>query len=206
VAITFPLTLLSSPGFTDAVFSAQSVVAATISPFTFDQQLQKHPGQRWGIQASLPPMQRADAENWISFLLKLNGIEGTFLIGDPGGRIPRGIATGTPLVNGASQTGNSINTDGWTASQTGILKAGDYVQFGTGDTARLHKVLNDADSDVAGNATFDIWPSLRESPVDNSSIIIQNTVGMFRMSSNNMSWSIDTALIYGLSFEAVEVL
>jgi hypothetical protein len=86
VAITFPLSLPANPGFTDAVFSAQSVVAATISPFTLAQQVQKHPGQRWSIQASLPPMQRADAENWISFLLKLNGIEGTFLIGDPSGK------------------------------------------------------------------------------------------------------------------------
>ncbi len=204
--ITFPLSLPTSPGFTDAVFTAQSVVAATTSPFTFDQQVQKHPGQRWSIQASLPTMQRINAEEWISFLLKLNGIEGTFLIGDPSGKAPQGVGTGSPLVKGASQSGNSLITDGWTVSQTGILKAGDYFQLGSGATARLHKVLNDANSDGSGNATFDIWPSLRESPVDDSTIIVNNTIGVFRMSSNNMSWSIDTAVLYGLSIDAVEVL
>jgi hypothetical protein len=46
-----------------------------------------------------------------------------------------GVATGTPLVNGAGQTSNyadvkstmtqTLNTDGWTNSTTGILKKGD---------------------------------------------------------------------------------
>lgn len=53
-----------------------------------------------------------------------------------------GVATGTPLVNGANQglinTGTADNpwaatttiaTDGWTVSTTGILKAGDVVTF-----------------------------------------------------------------------------
>lgn len=36
-----------------------------------------------------------------------------------------GVATGTPLVNGAGQTGATLVTKGWTNSVTGILKAGD---------------------------------------------------------------------------------
>lgn len=36
-----------------------------------------------------------------------------------------GVATGTPLVNGATQTGSTLATDGWTNSTTGILKKGD---------------------------------------------------------------------------------
>ena len=48
-----------------------------------------------------------------------------------------GVATGTPLVNGASQNvtyaaskntwTQTLNTDGWTNSTTGILKAGDVI-------------------------------------------------------------------------------
>jgi hypothetical protein len=37
----------------------------------------------------------------------------------------KGVATGTPLTNGTNQTGNSLVTDGWTNSTTGILKLGD---------------------------------------------------------------------------------
>lgn len=36
-----------------------------------------------------------------------------------------GVATGTPLVNGANQTGATLACDGWTNSTAGILNAGD---------------------------------------------------------------------------------
>lgn len=39
-----------------------------------------------------------------------------------------GLLGGTPRINGANQTGTSINTDGWTAS-TQVLNEGDVVQF-----------------------------------------------------------------------------
>ena len=39
-----------------------------------------------------------------------------------------GLLGGTPRINGANQTGTSINTDGWTASIQ-VLNEGDVVQF-----------------------------------------------------------------------------
>lgn len=38
-----------------------------------------------------------------------------------------GVATGTPLVNGANQTGASLACDGWTNSTAGILNLGDVI-------------------------------------------------------------------------------
>lgn len=206
MAITYPLSLPTSPGFVSASFGGQSSVSSTESPFTFDTQAQKNQGQRWGIDVTLPPMVRADAEEWIAFLMKLNGREGTFLIGDPAGKTARGVATGTPLVKGAAQTGNSLITDGWTINQTGIMKAGDYLQSGTGATSKLHKVLNDADSDGIGDATFDIWPEITTALADNAPLVVSNTVGLFRLTTNEMRWSIDTVKTYGLAFQATEVI
>lgn len=154
-------------------------------------------------EVTLPVMERADAEEWISFLLKLNGQQGTFLLGDSAAKTARGIATGTPLVNGASQTGQSLVTDGWTAGVTGILKAGDYIQLGQ----RLYKVLNDANSDGSGNATLDIWPRLRESPANNSSIIVSDCLGLFRLSGNSYQiHSADVAKLFSLAFSAEEAI
>ena len=75
----------------------------------------------------------------------------------------------TPLVNGASQTGSSIATDGW-GSGTCSLKEGDIVQFGgvyqvnpisKVSTGRLMKFVLTADvSDTAGAATLSIAPSI----------------------------------------------
>ena len=143
MAISYPLSLPSTPGIKRVTLRSLTSVAILRNPFTFQQQVQEFAGQIWGADVTLPIMERADAENWNSFLLKLNGPAGTFLLGDPAAKSPRGVATGSPKVNGASQTGKSLNTKGWTVSVTGILKAGDYVQIGQ----RLYKNLNDVNSD-----------------------------------------------------------
>ena len=122
MAITYPLSLPTNVSFSQARMIARSVVGVSRSPFTGEEQVQKHQGQWFEFDGKLPPMTRANAEEGISFLLKLNGRQYTFLLGDPSAKTARGIATGTPLINGASQTGNSLITDGWTASQTGILR------------------------------------------------------------------------------------
>ena len=87
-----------------------------------------------------------------------------------------------------------------------MFKAGDYIQLGTGASAHLHKVLEDVNSDGSGNATLTIWPALRESPANNDAITVSNTVGLFRMTSNSMNWSVETMQLYGMSFSAVEAL
>lgn len=93
-----------------------------------------------------------------------------------------GVATGTPLVNGASQgvtwaaskdTGTqSLITNGWTNSTTGILKAGDVITIGgvyavnpvtkaTLSFLRQFVVTADADSGAStGPATLTISPPI----------------------------------------------
>lgn len=127
--IIYPLTLPTSPNPERIVLKARSVVAMARSPFTGQQQTQEHQGSWWEAEISLPPMERDEAEAWISFLLQLRGMNGTFLLPLYAAKTPRGVATGLgPRVKGAGQTGFVLNTRGWTASQSGILKAGDYLQ------------------------------------------------------------------------------
>ena len=203
--ITYPLSLPTTAGIAKVRLTANDIVGISQSPFTASQQVYKYPGQFWEADVTLPAMKRADAEYWVTFLMKLNGPFGTFLLGDPLGATARGVATGTPLVNGGSQVGNELLTDGWTVSQTGILKAGDYIQLGSGATAQLYKVLDDANSDGSGNATFTIWPSLRSSPSDNAAITVSAPKGNFRLTTP-AAWDIDEASIYGMTFGAREAL
>lgn len=185
---------------------ANDVVGAVQSPFTAKQQIYRYTGQFWEADITLPPMKRPDAEYWISFLLKLNGPYGTFLLGDPNGATPRGVATGTPRVNGAGQSGGDLITDGWTPDTTGILKAGDYIQIGVDSQADLYKVLDDVDSDASGNATLTVWPDLRTSYANDTIIYTQNTKGLFRLTSSQAGWDINEASIYGLTFGAREAI
>src|SRR5581483_9964639 len=140
MAITFPLSLPASPDLKSVALTASNIVGVSSSPFTGQTQVQEWPGEFWSLQAQLPPMKRASAEVWVSFLIALRGYSGTFLIGDPAARVPQGIATGTPKVNGANAANSKLLvTKGWTPSIAGILKAGDYLQIGTGVTQRLYK-------------------------------------------------------------------
>lgn len=120
-----------------------------------------------------------------------------------------GIRSGTPLVNGASQSvtyatakntnSQTLVTDGWTADQTGILKAGDVITIagvfamnpvpGEGTTGKLQMpylqqftVLADANSGAtSGPATLTISPAIIVSgpyqtvsaaPADNAAITV----------------------------------
>lgn len=205
-AITYPLTPPASPGFSSAEWILRSVVSESVSPFTLQTQQQEHAGQVMEVSLQLPPMTRAQAEYWISFLAKLHGKVGTFLLTPPGAGTPRGTPAGTPLVSGPSQTGDQLVVDGWTPSAPGVLLAGDWIQVGTGATARLHKVLDDANASAGGVTTLRIWPSLRESPGNNSAVVTSNPVGAFRLASNDCQWSVAIARIYGLAFAAREAI
>lgn len=203
MALVYPLTMPSDPAPKRVSFSIVTAIGVTQSPFTLAQQLQEWSGQSWVADVTLPVMDRAEAEPWIAFLLALNGKQGTFLLGDPKGGTPRGTATGTPLLNGAHAAGaSSLVTDGWTASVTGILKLGDYLQIGT----RMHKVVGaDVTSDGSGNATIEIWPRLRESATDNTPLLTGSVKGVFRLRDNSLPlFDLSETGIYELSFGAIE--
>lgn len=205
MAVSFPLTFPMTIGIERMTWVAQSLVSVHQSPFTGAQEVQAHQGNWWEAIVTISTLDSVtESDDWISFLVSLNGREGTFLFGDPVKISPRGTALGTPLVKGASQIGGELITDGWNINQTNTLLAGDYIQLGAASSSRLHMVKQNASSDGSGNITIDIFPSLRESPVDNSVIVINNTKGLFRLSSDSSSWEITSPTLYGVSFAIIE--
>lgn len=194
MAISYPLALPTSIGIAEITLSANNAVAISQSPFTFQQQIVRHAGQRWTASVSIPQVRRDLAEPWNAFLLALNGPVGTFLLGDPNAKAPMGTATSATLTGTAGSSSPTI-------TMTGTLLAGDYIQLGSGATATLHKVLVDR----SGSGTVEIWPKLR-STVTGATVTLSNTVGRFRLSGNQQSFSIDSASIYGISFDCVEAL
>ena len=194
MAISYPLALPTSIGIAEITLSADNAVAISQSPFTFQQQVIRHPGQRWSASVSIPPVRRDLAEPWVAFLLALNGPVGTFLLGDPNAKAPRGSATSATITGAAGSASPTI-------TMIGTLLAGDYIQVGTGGTATLHKVLQDR----TGTGTIEIWPTLRSS-VTGATVTLTDTVGRFRLSGNQQSFSINNASIYGISFDCVEAL
>lgn len=204
MALSFPLTAPTVKNPRDIVIRARSTVGMTASPFSHEQQTYVHQGESWELDVSLPPMKRANAAAWHAFLTALNGREGTFVMGDLVGANPRGTWSGTPLVNGSSQTGKTLNVDGVSAGATAL--AGDWFQLGSGSTTRLHQVVQDATANGSGQLVLEIWPRLRASPADNAPLTITSAKGIWRLASNTREWSIGLAQIYGIRFAAVEAL
>lgn len=203
---TYPISFPSHTGVRSIDLRAINAVVYEMSPFTFAGQAQASAGQMWQADVTLPPMNRADAEIWIAWLVSLRGQFGTFNMGDPRSCVPRGVATGTPRVNGASQTGEDLNIDGCTANVTGWLKAGDYIQLGAAGTATLHKVLADVNTNASGQTTLSLWPHIRSAPADNATVVVSDTVGRWRLASNETSWNVNEAAHYGITFSAMEAI
>ena len=206
MAISYPRDLPTNIGFAQVTLRAVNQTAMTMSPFTYKQQIYNHSGQRWEAECQVPPLKRDDAEEWIAWLLSMNGRAGTFLMGDPLGDTARGTLGGTPVVNGADQVGGSLSIDGCSNNITNWLKAGDYLQLGSGSTATLHKVLQNVNTDGSGQASLDLWPYMRTAPVDGSIVITSNAVGRFRLNSGEQDWTINNISSYGITFAAVEAI
>lgn len=192
MAISYPLALPTHTGFSDVELRAKNAVAYSRSPFTFAGQAFAYSGQMWQADITLPPMRRSDAEQWIAWLVSLRGQLGTFLLGDKISCEPRGTATSATISGSAGD--NSV-----TVVMTGTLLAGDYLQLGSNGSATLHKVLQDQN----GNGTLEIWPAIRTNQ-STSSATLSSAQGLFMLSTNEQSWSISNAAVYGISFSAME--
>lgn len=209
MAITYPRSIPSAMKFQSVTFRPNSVVGIAKSPFTGQEQVHAHQGQWWTADLSVSPLEASDARAITAWMTSMNGREKTFLLGDPAGGTARGSASttpGTPLVDGASQAlGSALVCKGGPLTATGYLLEGDYIQLGSGDTANLHMVLEDVNTDGAGDFTLNLWPNLRSSPADEAAIVVSSPVGRFRMASNQLPWD-ETTVLYGFSFQAVEAL
>ena len=209
MTISYPLNTPTDIGIAQITLSANNKVAISESPFTAKQQVVKHPAEFWTASVTIPTVRKELAEPWVSFLLSLGGRQGTFLLGDPNRVTPLGTASvgvGTPVVNGNQAAGNSIAIRGLPLNRSNFLFAGDYIQFGSGDTATLHKVLNTVTTSATGTITVDIWPRTRRQLSDGETVVLTNCKGKFRLSSNTTPWSINEASFYQISFDANEAI
>jgi|TARA_A100000172_G_scaffold55584_1_gene35672 hypothetical protein len=205
---TFPLTMPTSPtNFVTSEWMLMRTAGYTESPFTYVQQVAEYQGTKWSTIVTLPPMSKADAGAWTAFFTQLHGRRGTFLIGDPDKKTISGTASGTMSVNGDHAIGAySVIVDGLNASQSTAFKKGDYVQFGSGATSKLHMIVEDISTDSSGNATLQIEPSLKTALSDDDVVTYSDTKMVARMDSDELGWQTNVNSLYQLSFSCSEVL
>jgi hypothetical protein len=135
--ISYPVSLPASASPRIVTIKGACESSVTESPFTAEQQVQSYPVDRWQAEIEYPIFDRAGGEALLSRLLSLYGAAGVFYLGDDAGATPRGAASGSPVISGASQSGRILLVSGCTPSITGWLKEGDWLQSGWGYNATL---------------------------------------------------------------------
>jgi len=202
---SYPLTLPTVTGIKTQNFGLTRTISISQSPFTNQEQVYQHQGEQWKATFTLPPMKKDSASIWLAFLMSLRGRRGTFKMGDQDRKTIQGTATETILVNGAAQTGNAINLDGFTASRANVFLAGDYIQI----NSYLYMISANVTADGSGEATVYVEPSLRtgiEAINDNTTVVYSNTTTVMRLDTNFTNWDTNQVSIYGISFSCSEAL
>lgn len=194
MAITPPLAFPTHTGVRNIELRATNAVAVSSSPFTYSSQSLHWGGEMWSANVDLPPMKRVDAEIWVAWLVALRGRFNPFYLGDTSSSSIRGTAT-TVTVTGTA------GSSSLTATSDGTLLAGDMIQIGSGSDGTLHKVL----LDLSGSGTLEVWPAIRKDRTT-VAVTVAAAKGVFRLDSNDVSWSINEASIYGINFGATEVI
>ena len=205
MAIVYPLTLPLAP--TSADFTMVDFVAAEVSEFTGQEQVFEWPGKLLRARVTYAPRPWDVMAPLLSTLTALKGPVGSFLMGDPLYAKPRGDpAQGALVVDGAGQTGNRLAVRGATANAVGLFLGHDTFQLGAALTARLYRVLNASfDVDGTGRGEIDIWPDIRESPLDGAALVTSDPVGLFRL-AGPVTQREGGRFKVGIGFEAVERL
>ena len=110
----------------------------------------------------------------------------------------------TPIVNGAGQAGSTTLTlAGWPSFQV-LVPTGGYFQIGS----HLYMALTTGQW-ASGPQTLQVFPALRADVVNLAPIIVNDPVGLFRLSENTRTWDRSPGYpnnVFDFSFKAREVL
>ena len=169
------------------------------------KQVRQIGSQYFSFTVQMPPLQREKAQEVFAFLQKQKGSFEDFTIVAPLDNLGAGKAETDIQVVGAHTSGDaSIVLDGFTASQTSALKAGDIIKFA--NHSKVYMVQSDIDSDGTGALTVLISPNLVASLADNEAVTVNKPSFTVYLENNEIMYSTDASGFYSISFDVREVI
>lgn len=194
------VTLSTTPGYAGHAVKLLDFGGLVTPELGGIQQRVNRLGNRWALTVQLPPMRMDDvARAWIADL-NAGLTEGViarfpqvdFAVGSPG----------APLVNGASQTGSTLNADGFSPGYT--AKKGQFFNAVVSGRNYLYQMKTAGTANGSGVLPLSILPMLRASPADNSSLNFAAPVIEGFLQGDGREWTIERARTVGLSFVVAE--
>lgn len=151
-------------------------------------------GSRFGAEISFPPMKPATARVFVSRLLdaKSEGLRIEFpLIG-----VSQGLP-GSPVVDGAGQSGKSLDITGLTPAYA--FKEGYWLSIEDASGQHyLHNCRSNVVADGSGDATISITPALRVPFADGATIHLAKPMIEGLVDGEEWSWQIPVEKLIAL--------
>lgn len=204
--------------------------AAFHGEFSRQSQYQSHgagKSDRWVGILTTTVLDALEIPQGEAFLASLGGLSGKFYAFDPDRRYPAATSFTSALwagdattyagdattyggagatidvgtVDGASQGGNSLNTN-WDVVSSTLALAGDYLTIHDQYIMLIANLITDG----AGDATIEFQPALRVSPPDGANIYAVNPVMVARLESQYKGANTGAAFSGIISFPFNEVI
>ena len=144
-------------------------------------------GTRWAVDVTIPLMRtEPDGRTWAAALAqaKVNGVAMWFR--QDGLTIGVPAASGTPLVNGAGQSGTTLAVKGFRAGYP--IRQGQFFSIYNGGRYYLHMATAVTVADGGGLASVPIFPMLRISPADNAACHFAKPMIQGSLAGNEQAW------------------
>lgn len=158
------------------------------------------PGPRWLFRARWDMLGRTEGDLLRAVLVQLRGGGNRLLMHDVAQPTFRGVGGGTPLVNGAAQTGITLAIDGCPNSVTGWALPGDKFAV----NGELKMVVAQANTNASGQATLTFEPPLRAAPADNAPLTIASPTARFKLVGPDVGWAHETVITSAIAHEFEE--
>ena len=190
--------------------AASSVSVTSLEPTlvsvtqNLKRQVRRRGGQRWLLEVEFPPMTRAEFAPIYAFAMKQQGQFETFTFIPPVISTSQGDTTESPVVDGAVSIGASSATiDGLTASESGIIKAGDFFKFS--GHSKIYMATADLDADGTGHATLNFAPDLLNAVANDETITFASVPFTVAFTEDVTQFNTDVSTLFGYSMSLIEV-
>lgn len=151
-------------------------------------------GSRFRIEVGFPPIPADEGRVFLARLIqaKRDGIRLAYpLLG-----VSQGVP-GNPVVNGAGQSGTTLNVRGCTVGHK--VQEGYWLSISNGTRSYLHLVTSTAMADAAGQMALSIAPALRFPFADGASINLISPIIDGFVVGEDWSWELNLNHHLGLS-------
>ena len=196
-----PIALPAAPAWRNASITPIQASQRFRSALSGVTQVVAKPGGYWRAEFALPPLSAAQAREWSAVLMQLaGGADRVYLAPPIKNVLP---AMGSPVINGANQTGQALSVSGITAGA--VIPAGTWLSFATATFRSLHVTVASATANGSGVASLAIRHAIRKSPTNGGAVNFATPTGEFLLEGQPPALSADLQR-YALSLAFVEAV